>query len=110
MQTALNVLLPPIVLMSIGLFSTMSYLPISRKRPKSAKQRTLALNLSSESELRTKSTPRPSVSFNINSSNEQSRELPIRLSVIEGNVVLINSRLASVPTVVKTLQPIDKQT
>lgn len=65
-----------------GLLLARSNLPISKKRPLFARQRTDANSFSSAREFSTRSTPRPSVSIMTSCSNEQSRELPIWLSLI----------------------------
>jgi hypothetical protein len=64
-----------------GLLLARSNLPISRNRPRGARQRTEACSLSSERELRTRSTPLPFVPVMMSCSNEVSRELPMLRSV-----------------------------
>lgn len=72
-----------------GLLLARSNLPISKKRPPFARQRTDANSFSSARELSTRSTPRPSVSIMTSCSNEQSRELPMWLSLICSKLTVI---------------------
>ncbi|XP_038206276.1 fatty acid synthase-like [Zerene cesonia] len=82
-----------------------SSLPISRKRPPMARQRTEAASLSAASELSTRSTPRPRVRRSTSCSKDVSRELPMSSSASAGKRSRRKARLSAVPTVVNTRQP-----
>lgn len=75
-----------------GLLLVMSYFPISKNRPPRARHLTEASSFSSASELSTISTPLPLVSRMIICSKEQSRELPMWLSLSWKNGKKFNFR------------------
>lgn len=88
-----------------GVLLDKSNFPISRKRPCCASSWTLDWSLSSASELRTTSTPRPRVDFRNVRQKFESRESAKQESFSSGNRCRKYFRLVADPTVVRTRQP-----